>query len=83
MSQLDDLNQEIQDEEVELSTLTASVGKIDTDIQALLDKIAAGGVPVDLTVQLQKIKDHTAAIKSASDQLAADDAKANPPPPTP
>lgn len=84
MGQLEDLTQEIQDEEVEISTLAGNAGKVDTDIQTLLDKIAAGGTTMpDITAQLQKIKDHTAAIKAASDQLAAADTKANPPPPAP
>ena len=52
MAQIDDLNAAIAAEDVEVQTLLASVTKIGSDIDALLAKIAAGGVPTDLTAQL-------------------------------
>lgn len=77
MSQLDDLNAAIQAEDVEIQDLLASVTKVDADIDALIAKIAAGGVPADLTQQLQAIAAHTTSITTAAEQLKADDAKSN------
>jgi predicted nucleic acid-binding Zn-ribbon protein len=77
MSQLDDLNTAIQAEDVEVQDILASVTKVDADIDALIAKIAAGGVPADLTQQLQAIAAHTASLTTAATQLKADDAKSN------
>lgn len=79
MSQLDDLNTAIQAEDVEITTLLASVTKIDADVDALLAKIAAGATLPDITTQLTAIQAHTAALTTAAQQLADEDAKANPP----
>lgn len=79
MSQLDDLQAAISAEDVEIQDLVASITKIDTDIDALLAKIAAGGTMPDITAALTAIAAHTTALQTASAQLKADDAKANPP----
>lgn len=78
MSQLDDLNQAIADEDVELTTIAASITQIDADVEKLL-----ANAPADLAAQIQKIKDHTAALLDGVSQLTAEDAKVNPPPPPP
>lgn len=78
MSQLDDLNAAIANEDVEIQDLLASITKVDADIDALIAKIAAGGVPTDLTAQLQAIASHTTALTAGAAQLKADDSKANP-----
>jgi len=77
MSQLDDLNTAIKNEDVEVQDIIASVTKVDADIDALIAKIAAGGVPTDLTAQLQAIASHTSSLTTAATQLKAADTKAN------
>jgi SMC interacting uncharacterized protein involved in chromosome segregation len=77
MSQLDDLNKAISDEDVEIQDILASVTKVGTDIDALLAKIAAGGTMPDITTQLQAIQSHVASLTTASQQLKDEDAKAN------
>lgn len=78
MAAIDDLNKAIQDEDVEISDLTAVVTKVDADIAALIAKIAAGGVtPEQIATALQAIQSHTASVKTAVDSLTVDDASAN------
>jgi predicted nucleic acid-binding Zn-ribbon protein len=78
MSQLDDLNKAISDEDVEVQDILASVTKIDADVDALLAKIASGGTSLpDITTQLTAIAAHTSALTTASQQLKAQDTKAN------
>ncbi len=79
MAQIDDLNAAIKAEDVEITTLAASITKIDADVDALLAAAQKAGVPTDLTVQIQAIQSHTSALSTAVAQLAADDTKANPP----
>lgn len=80
MSQIDDLNKAISDEDVQIQDVLASVTKVDADIDALLAKIAAGGATFpDITTQLTAIAAHTAALSTAAAQMTAEDAKANPP----
>jgi uncharacterized protein (DUF3084 family) len=80
MAQIDDLNAAIQAEDVEVSTLAASITKIDSDVDALLAAVKAGATPTDLTTQIQAIQSHTSALATAVAQLAAEDTKANTPP---
>ncbi len=79
MSQLDDLNAAIAAEDVEVQDIVSSVTKVDSDIDALLAKIASGTPPTlpDITAQLQQIAAHTTALTQAATQLKADDTKAN------
>jgi prefoldin subunit 5 len=78
MAAIDDLNKAIQDEDVEISDLTAVVTKVDADITALLAKIQAGGIsPEQIAAALQAIQSHTVSVKTAVDALTADDTKAN------
>jgi DNA-binding FrmR family transcriptional regulator len=77
MSQIDDLNKAIADEDVEIQDVLTSVTKINADVDALLAKIAAGATIPDITTQLQAIQAHTAALTTASQQLKDEDAKAN------
>lgn len=78
MAQIDDLNAAIQAEDVQVSTLAASITKIDADVDKLLASAQAAGVPTDLTNQIQAIQSHTSALSTAVSQLAAEDTKANP-----
>lgn len=82
MSQLDDLNAAITAEDVQVAALTAVITKVDADVDALLAKIAGGATLPDITAQLTAIQSHTSALATAVAQLTADDAKANPTPPT-
>lgn len=79
MAQIDDLNAAIQAEDVQVTTLAASITKIDADVDALLAAAQKAGVPMDLTAQITAIQSHTSALATAVAQLAADDTKANPP----
>lgn len=79
MAQIDDLNDAITAEDVELTDIAASITQIDADVDKLLTTQAGP----DLTAQIQKIKDHTAALVTGISQLTAEDAKVNPPPPPP
>lgn len=81
MAQIDDLNAAIKAEDVQVTTLAASITKIDSDVDALLAAVQAGATPTDLTVQIQAIQSHTSALATAVAQLAAEDTKANPPTP--
>lgn len=79
MAQIDDLNAAIKAEDVEVSTLAASITKIDSDVDALLAAAQSGVSGPDLTAQIQAIQSHTSALATAVAQLAAEDSKANPP----
>lgn len=81
MAQIDDLNASIQAEDVQVTTLAASITKIDSDVDALLAAVKAGATPTDLTAQIQAIQSHTSALATAVAQLAAEDAKTVPPTP--
>ena len=76
MGQLEDLNTAIQQEDVEVQDILASVTKVGADIDALWAKIAAGGNPTDLTAQLQAIQSHVASLTTAAQQLKDEDTKA-------
>lgn len=78
MSQLDDLNTAIQAEDVQVTTIAASVTKIDSDVDALLAKAQGGATGPDLTQEIQAIQAHTSALSAAVSQLTAEDTKANP-----
>jgi chromosome segregation ATPase len=77
MAQIDDLNKAINDEDVELTTVMASIKKIASDVDALLAKIAAGGTPADLTAQITAIQSHLASLTTGAQQLVDADTKAN------
>lgn len=79
MAQIDDLNAAISAEDVQFTTLNASIVKIDTDVDALLAAVKAGASPTDLTTQIQAIQSHTSALATASAILQAEDQKANNP----
>ena len=79
MAQIDDLNAAIKAEDVDVSTLAASITKIDSDVDALLAAVQSGISGPDLTAQIQAIQSHTSALSTAIAQLAAEDSKANPP----
>lgn len=78
MAQIDDLNAAIQAEDVQVTTLAASITKIDADVDALLAAAQKAGIPTDLTIQIQAIQAHTAALQQAVSQLAGEDAKVPP-----
>lgn len=78
MAQIDDLNAAIQAEDVQVSTLAASITKIDSDVDALLEAVKNGATATDLTTQIQAIQSHTAALQTAIAQLGSEDTKANP-----
>lgn len=78
MAQIDDLNTAIKAEDVQVTTLAASITKIDADVDALLAAAQGGTSGPDLTVQIQAIQSHTSALATAVAQLAAEDTKANP-----
>lgn len=80
--QIDDLNAAIQAEDVEITDLVTVMTKVDTDLAALKAAVDAGGSGPSLSDQIQAIQSHTAALKTALDQLkAADDAAVPPTPP--
>jgi hypothetical protein len=81
MSQLDDLNTAIQNEDVDVQAIAAVALKIDTDIKALQAAVAAGGKPQDLSTQIAAIQSHTASLATALGILQADDASASAPVP--
>jgi chromosome segregation ATPase len=77
MAQIDDLNAAITAEDVELTTVMASITKIAADVDALLAKIQAGGTPADLTAQITAIQSHLASLTTGAQQLVDADTKAN------
>ena len=72
-----DLDAAIKAEDVTVQLIATSVGKIAADVTALLAKIAAGGTPADLTVEVQAVTSHAAALQAAADILAKSDKDAN------
>ena len=77
MAQIDDLNKAISDEDVELTTVLASITKISADVDKLLAKIVAGGTPADLTAQITAIQSHLASLTTGAQQLVDADTKAS------
>lgn len=79
MAQIDDLNAAIKAEDVQITTLNASVVKIDADVDALLAAAKAGGAGPDLIAAITAIQSHTSALATATQQLTDEDTKANTP----
>jgi hypothetical protein len=69
MAQIDDLNTAIQAEDVELTTVQASIVTIAADVTRLIAAVKAGGTPTDLTNQLTAVQAHLAALTTANQQL--------------
>ena len=79
MAQIDDLNTAIKNEDVEVTTIQASIVKIAADVDALLAKVAAGATGPDLTAAIQAVQAHMASLTTGNQQLVDADTKANPP----
>lgn len=77
MSQLEDLNSAIKEEDVEISDLQASIVAVAADVTKLKTAVANGATPTDLTTQIAAIQTHLASLTTGADQLKASDKEAN------
>jgi len=77
MSQLDDLNTAIKNEDVEVTDILASITAVAADITKLKAAVAAGATPVDLTTQITAVQAHLASLVTGTQQLTDADKAAN------
>ena len=77
MSQLDDLNKAISDEDVELTTVQASIVSVAADVAKLKAAVAAGASPTDLTAQIAAVQAHLTSLTTGNQQLVDADKAAN------
>lgn len=77
MSQLDDLNTAIKNEDVEVSTILTSITAVASDITKLKAAVLAGGTPADLSAQITAIQSHLASLTTGAQQLKDADTAAN------
>jgi chromosome segregation ATPase len=77
MAQIDDLNTAIQNEDVEVTTILASITTIAADVAKLKAAVAAGSSPTDLTNQITAVQAHLASLTTGQQQLVDADKAAN------
>lgn len=79
MAQIDDLNAAIADLTTQVTSQTALITKVDTDLAALAAQIAAGGTGPDLTAAIAAIRANIATVQTDDSSLTAADNAAVPP----
>lgn len=77
MSQLDDLNTAIKNEDVEVATLLTSITTIAADVAKLKAAVSAGTSATDLSAQITAIQSHLASLTTGAQQLKDADTAAN------
>jgi hypothetical protein len=77
MAQIDDLNTAIKAEDVEVTTILASIVTVAADVAKLKAAIAAGATPQDLTTQITAVQSHLASLTTGTQQLVDADKAAN------
>jgi hypothetical protein len=81
MSQLDDLNSAIQEEDVDVQGIAAVAIALQTDLAALLKASQGGGSATDLSTQIAAVQSHAASLATALGILQAADATTKAPAP--